>query len=180
MDPEQNDKKHVDQTSIRSFPDNWVFHFFVLKTQYLLLGLSGATSPLLCRPYPHLFLAQDCWWFFQAPYTLCRRQNKGRREPREQVERHLIDAAPGNIREAIVNDGRHNIHVFAEYWHGVDDKCCTSLEAWQVFNGVEIEVGKREVHNLLRFSAKLWTLWRLRKDANLGVNDLLDINIISF
>lgn len=38
MDPEQNDKKHVDQTSIRSFPDNWVFHFFVLKTQYLLLG----------------------------------------------------------------------------------------------------------------------------------------------
>ena len=51
----------------------------------------------------------------------------------------------------------------AEHWREVDGKRCTSLEAGQVFyawehsdvvgyNRVEIEVGKREVHNLLRFS----------------------------
>ena len=36
-------------------------------------------------------------------------------DEREQVERHLIVAAPRNIRESIVNDSRHNIHVFAEH-----------------------------------------------------------------
>ena len=33
-----------------------------------------------------------------------------------------------------------------------------SLEAGQVFNGVEIKVGKREVHNLLMYAVKLWIL----------------------
>ena len=41
---------------------------------------------------------------------------------------------------------------------GVDGKRCASLEAGQIFNQVEIKVGKRKVHNLLIFSAKLWTL----------------------
>lgn len=53
--------------------------------------------------------------------------------------------------------------------HSPEEKHCMSLEAEQVFyawkhndvvdnNGVDIEVGKREVHNLLIYAAKLWTL----------------------
>ena len=36
-------------------------------------------------------------------------------DEREQVERHLIVAAPRNIAKAIVYDSRHNIHVLLEY-----------------------------------------------------------------
>lgn len=52
--------------------------------------------------------------------------------------------------------------------HSPEEKHCMSLEDEQVFyawkhndvvdnNGVDIEVGKREVHNLLIYAAKLWT-----------------------
>lgn len=87
----------------------------------------------------------------------------------DDFEGHKVVAAPRNIRKAIVYDGRHNIHVFAERGSRVDGKCCASLEAGQIFyawkhsevvdnNRVEIKVGKREVHNLLIYAAKLWTL----------------------
>ncbi len=45
--------------------------------------------------------------------------------------------------------------ILAEHGSRVDGKCCASLYAGQVFNGVVIEVGKREVHNLLIYAAKL-------------------------
>jgi len=79
-------------------------------------------------------------------------------DERENVERHLVVAAPRHIREAIINDSRHDIHVLLENGSGVYRKRSASLEAGQVFNGVKIEVGKRKVHNLLNFSAKLWAL----------------------
>ena len=45
--------------------------------------------------------------------------------------------------------------ILAEHGSRVDGKCCASLYAGQVFNGVVIEVGKRKVHNLLIYAAKL-------------------------
>lgn len=56
----------------------------------------------------------------------------------------------------------------------VDGKGSSGIEARQVFYGVEIEVGKREVHNLLRFSAKLWTDYDSRKDT---MNEDLLLNL---
>lgn len=50
-------------------------------------------------------------------------------DEREQVERHLIVAAPRNIAKAIVYDSRHNIHVLLEYGRGVDCERCAGLEA---------------------------------------------------
>ena len=82
-------------------------------------------------------------------------------DEREQVERHLIVAAPRNVRERIIYDGRHYIHVLLEHGSRVDGKRGTGFIARQRFNGVEI----KKVHNLLIFSAKLWTAWGARKDA---------------
>ncbi len=45
--------------------------------------------------------------------------------------------------------------ILAEHGSRVDGKCCANLDAGPVFNGVVIEVGKREVHNLLIYAAKL-------------------------
>lgn len=57
---------------------------------------------------------------------------------RKNVERHLIVASPGNVREAVVYDSRHNIHILTEHGLRVDGEGGTSVEAGQVFNGVEI------------------------------------------
>jgi len=86
----------------------------------------------------------------------------------ENVERHFIVAAPRHIREAIINDSRHDVNVLLENGSGVYRKRSASLEAGLVFNGVKIEVGIRKVHNLLNYSlprqsakamtAKLWSL----------------------
>ncbi len=56
----------------------------------------------------------------------------------ENVERHLIVASPGNIREAVVYDSRHNIHVLAEHGLRVDGEGGTSVEAGQLPHGAEI------------------------------------------
>ena len=44
-------------------------------------------------------------------------------DEREQVEWHLIIAAPRNVREHIIYDSRHNIHVLAEHGGRVDSEC---------------------------------------------------------
>lgn len=79
-------------------------------------------------------------------------------DEREQVERHLIVAAPRNVRERIVNGSRHHVNVFFENGSRVDGERGAGLEARKRLDRVKIEVGKRKVHNLLRFSAKLWTV----------------------
>ena len=53
-------------------------------------------------------------------------------DEREQVERHLIVAAPRNIRESIVYDGRHNIHVLLENGRGIDGKRCAASKPGSV------------------------------------------------
>lgn len=52
----------------------------------------------------------------------------------------------------------HNIHVLLEHGRGIDGERCAGLEARKRLDEVLVEVGKRKVHNLLRFSAKLWTV----------------------
>lgn len=69
-----------------------------------------------------------------------------------------LKAVARNIAQAIVYDSRHNIHVLFEHGRGIDGERCASLEARKRLDGVKIEAGKRKVHNLLRFSAKLWTI----------------------
>ena len=75
-----------------------------------------------------------------------------------------------------MNNLRHIKEIPRNRFRGVDGKGCTSLEAVQVFyawkhsdvvgyNRVEIEVGKREVHNFELVGSKVWTLRLLRKDA---------------
>lgn len=90
--------------------------------------------------------------------TLAGRQSFVSLDEREQVERHLIVAAPRNIAMAIVYDSRHNIHVLLEYRRGIDGERCPSLEARKRLGGVKVEVGKRKVLNLWLFSTKLWTV----------------------
>lgn len=53
-------------------------------------------------------------------------------DEREQVEWHLIVAAPRDIRECIVYDSRHNIHVLLEYGRGINGERCAGLEAGSV------------------------------------------------
>lgn len=86
-------------------------------------------------------------------------------DEREQVERHLIVAAPRNVRERIVNNGRHDVIVFTEDRCRVDNERCEGLEARKRLNGIKIEFRKRKVHNLWLFSTKLWTVLGMRKDA---------------
>lgn len=86
-----------------------------------------------------------------------------------------LKGSPSNgCQEGITMEAQY--HVLAEHGGGIDGinakrfaltkKRCASLEAGQVFNGVVVDWGKRKVHNLLKFSAKLWTtLWGARKDA---------------
>ena len=68
-------------------------------------------------------------------------------DEREQVERHLIVAAPGNIRERIVYDSRHNVNVLTEHGGRVDGERGAGLEARKRLDGIVVEFGKREVHN---------------------------------
>ena len=75
-------------------------------------------------------------------------------DEREQVERHLIVAAPRHIRERIIYDGRHNIHVLAEHGSRVDGERGAGFIARQRLNGVII----KKVHNDADLSAKLWTV----------------------
>ena len=58
---------------------------------------------------------------------------------REQVERHLVVAAPRNVRERIVYNRRHDVNVLLEYGRGIDSERCASLEARKRLNGVKIE-----------------------------------------
>lgn len=68
-------------------------------------------------------------------------------DEREQVERHLIVAAPGNIRERIVYDSRHDVNVLTEHGGRVDGERGAGLEARKRLDGIVVEFGKREVHN---------------------------------
>ncbi len=45
---------------------------------------------------------------------------------------------PRDIREAIVYDSRHNIHVLLEHGSGVDGERGTGLIARHVLNGVKL------------------------------------------
>lgn len=77
-------------------------------------------------------------------------------DERKQVERHLITshsvgelkvvAAPRNVRERIVYDGRHDVNALTEHGGGVDGERGAGLIARQRLDGVEIE-SKRSVHN---------------------------------
>lgn len=67
-------------------------------------------------------------------------------DERVQVERHLIVAVPRNIRESIVYDSRHNIHILLEHGRGIDSERGTGLKARKRLDRVKVEVGKREVH----------------------------------
>lgn len=68
-------------------------------------------------------------------------------DEREQVERHLIVAAPRNIAKSIVYDGRHDVNVLTEHGGRVDGERGAGFIARQRLNGVEI----KKVHNLLIF-----------------------------
>lgn len=68
-------------------------------------------------------------------------------DEREQVERHLIVAAPGDIRERIVYESRHNVNVLTEHGGRVDGERGAGLEARKRLDGIVVEFGKREVHN---------------------------------
>ena len=57
----------------------------------------------------------------------------------DDFERHLIVAAPGNIREIFVNDCRHNVDFLTEDCGRVDGERSTGLEARKRFDGVKIE-----------------------------------------
>ena len=57
----------------------------------------------------------------------------------KQVERHLIVAAPRNVRERIVNNCRHNVNFLTEHGGRVDRKRSTGFIARQRFNGVIIK-----------------------------------------
>ena len=63
-------------------------------------------------------------------------------DEREQVERHLIVAAPRDIRERIIYDGRHNIHVLLKYGGRVDGERCAGLVARKRLDGVKVEFRK--------------------------------------
>lgn len=76
----------------------------------------------------------------------------------DDFERHLVVAAPRDIREIFVNDRRHNVNFLTEDCGRVDGKRGTGFIAPHVLYGVEIKVGKRKVHNDADFSAKLWTV----------------------
>ncbi len=66
---------------------------------------------------------------------------------REQVEWHLIVAAPRNVRERIVYDGRHDVNVLSENGGGVDGERGAGFIARQRLDGVVVEFDKRKVHN---------------------------------
>lgn len=85
-------------------------------------------------------------------------------DEREQVERHMIIshsvdelkvvAAPRDIRERIIYDGRQNIHVLLEHGSRIDGKRSAGFISRQRLNGVII----KKVHNNANLSAKLWTV----------------------
>lgn len=84
------------------------------------------------------------------------------------VDELKVVAAPRNVRERIVNDGRHHANVFLENGSRVNGERSAGLEARKRLDGVKIdgqkpielkvEVGKRKVHNLWLFSTKSWTV----------------------
>ena len=74
------------------------------------------------------------------------------------VDELKVVAAPRNVRECIVNDGRHHVNVFFENGSRVDGERSAGLEAGKRLDGVKVEVGKRKVHNLWLFPTKLWTV----------------------
>ena len=77
------------------------------------------------------------------------------------VERYLIVATPRHMAKTIGNDSRHDVNILLEYCGGVDFEYRLGVQTGQVFNCIEI----KRVHNLLIFSAKLWTLVWPRQDA---------------
>lgn len=81
----------------------------------------------------------------------------------DDVERHLVVAAPRHIAEAIVNDSRNDVDVFLEDRRRVDGERGAGFVARQRLNGIEI----KKVHNFEIDVSKLWTLYRVLKDANL-------------
>mgnify|MGYP007045043582 CR=1 FL=1 len=60
-------------------------------------------------------------------------------DEREQVERHLIVAAPRDEREVFVNDGRNDVNVLTEDSTGVDCKRSAGLEAGNGFDRVVVK-----------------------------------------
>lgn len=68
-------------------------------------------------------------------------------DEREQVERHLIVAAPRNVAQAIVYDSRHDVNVLTEYGGRVDGERGAGFIARQRLDGIKIEFDKRKVHN---------------------------------
>ena len=76
----------------------------------------------------------------------------------DDFERHLVVAAPRDIREIFVNYCRHNVNLLTEDCGRVDGERCTGFIAGHVLDKVVVKFGKRKVHNHADFSAKLWTL----------------------
>lgn len=56
----------------------------------------------------------------------------------ENIERHLVVAAPRYIRELIVYERRHDVGVFAEHRLRIDGERCTGFKTGQLLHGAEI------------------------------------------
>lgn len=78
----------------------------------------------------------------------------------ENIERHLVVAAPGDIRELIVYERRHDVGVLPEHRLRIDGKGSTGFKSGQLLHGAEIKVVgvKRKVHNIDVGGSKLWTI----------------------
>ncbi len=108
----------------------------VVKKEVLdiILDLCGGFGGAILQPRTIAYLGVE---------TLAGCQSFVFLDEREQVERHLIVAAPRNVRERIIYDGQHDVNVLAEHGGRVDGKRSAGLEARKRFNGVEI----KKVHN---------------------------------
>lgn len=78
----------------------------------------------------------------------------------EDIERHLVVAAPRDIRELIVYERRHYVDVLPEHRLRIDGERCTGIKTGQLLQGAEIKVVgvKRKVHNIEVGCSKLWTI----------------------
>lgn len=86
----------------------------------------------------------------------------------ENVERHLVVAATRNIRERIIYGCRHDVDVFRNTEEELTMNAVRTSYPGTFSMELRLRsVGNRKIHNLLRFSAKLWTLWCQRKDSQI-------------
>lgn len=78
----------------------------------------------------------------------------------ENIERHLVVAAPRDIRELIVYERRHDVGVLPEHRLRIDGERSTGFKTGQLLHGAEIKVVgiKRKVHNIEVGCSKLWTI----------------------